>query len=59
MRYKSVDEINNFRFDDCVINSVSESERDISISAEALIVCANNIQNSNYTESYSGTTKIK
>ncbi len=59
MRYKSVDEINNFRFDDCVINSISESGSDVSISAEALIVCANNSQNSNYTESYAGITQIR
>lgn len=59
MNYKSVDEINKFRFDDCRINSVKKTDKDIYIEVEALIVCADNSQNSNYTESYAGTAVIK
>lgn len=59
MNYKSVDEINKFRFDDCRINSIKKTDKDIYIEVEALIVCADNSQNSNYTESYAGTTQIK
>lgn len=58
MAYKSVDEIEGFRFDDCQISWFRMSEQQAELEVEALIVRANNSQNTNYTESYAGTARI-
>ena len=56
MAYKSMDEIEQFRFDDCQIDSFRTIGQDLILEVEALIVRANNSQNTNYTESYADTT---
>lgn len=58
MGFKSVNEVENFRFDDCQICRFSPMENGVELEVEALIVRANNSQNTNYTESYAGTAKI-
>ena len=58
MAYKSMDEIEQFRFDDCQIDSFRTIGQDLILEVEALIVRANNSQNTNYTESYADTTRI-
>lgn len=58
MAYKSVDEIEEFRFDDCQISRFQVSAQGAELEVEALIVRANNSQNTNYTESYADTTRI-
>lgn len=57
--YKSVDELEHFRFDDCQIDTFAVTENGVELMVEALIVKADNSQNTNYTESYAGTTKIR
>ena len=59
MAYKSVDELEHFRFDDCQIDTFAVTENGVELMVEALIVKADNSQNTNYTESYAGTTKIR
>lgn len=59
MAFKSVDEIEQFRFDDCQISTFTVADQEIKLEVEALIVRTNNSQNTNYTESYAGTTKIR
>ena len=58
MAYKSMDEIEQFRFDDCQIGSFRTVGQDLILEVDALIVRANNSQNTNYTESYADTTRI-
>ncbi len=58
MGYTSVDEIENFSFEDCQIHSFRIGENHIEKEVEALIVKSYNSQNSNYTKSYAGTTVI-
>lgn len=58
MSYKSIDEIEQFRFDDCQIQHISVTGQSIELEVEALIVRANNSQNTNYTESYAASTRI-
>ena len=57
--FKSVDEINNFSFEDCVLTGMERAEDGLILDVEALIVRENNSQNTNFTESYAGPTKIK
>ena len=52
MAFVSVNELENFSFEDCQISEVSFENDKIIFSLEALLVRANNSQNSNYTESY-------
>lgn len=59
MGFQSVNEIETFDFQDCQIISFEIRENQIFLELEALIVKANNSQNTNYTESYAGTTKVK
>ena len=47
MAYKSMDEIEQFRFDDCQIDSFRTIGQDLILEVEALIVRANNSQNTN------------
>ena len=49
--YKSVDELEHFRFDDCQIDTFAVTENGVELMVEALIVRADNSQNTNYTES--------
>ena len=58
MSFKSVNEIEEFRFDDCVISCMEATDSDVRLQVEALIVKPRNSQNTNYTESYAGTTDI-
>lgn len=58
MAFKCENELENFSFKDCQINEISFSEKDIIIEVEALIVLAENSQNTNYTNSYADITKI-
>lgn len=57
--FKSIDELNNFSFDDCVVAGIEKAEDGIVFEASALIVKANNSQNTNFTESYAGPSSIK
>lgn len=57
--FKTVNETEKFRYDDCVINKMIIDETGISLSVDALIVKADNSQNSNYTESYADTADIE
>ena len=57
--YISKNEIDKFRFDDCVIEAIEKTDKSVIFSVSALIVKADNSQNSNYTESYAGDTQIE
>lgn len=57
--FKSIDEIDKFDFEDCVLSGFSKAEDGFLLSVEALIIRANNSQNTNFTDSYSGPTEIK
>ncbi len=59
MKYKSVNEIEKFSFDDSVINKFEVENNLICLELEALIVKPDNSQNTNYTESYAGTTTVR
>lgn len=59
MSYKSIDEIEQFCFDDCQIQACSVTEQAIILHVDALIVRAGNSQNTNYTESYADTTELR
>ena len=43
--YKSVDELEHFRFDDCQIDTFAVTENGVELMVEALIVRADNSQN--------------
>lgn len=58
MGFQSINEVENFSFEDCQINKFDVLENSVEIEVEALIVKPANSQNTNYTESYAGTTKI-
>lgn len=58
MSFVSKNEIDKFRYDDCVINEISMDKEDMSLEVEALIVRSDNSQNTNYTDSYADVTKI-
>lgn len=59
MGFQSVDELEQFSFEDCQITSFQIKEEGIFFEVEALIVKARNSQNTNYTDSYAGTTQIR
>ena len=58
MSFKSVNEVEKFRYDDCCIIKRKDIEADLVLEVEALIVKGNNSQNTNYTESYADVTQI-
>ena len=58
MAFQSIDEIEKFSFEDCKISKFQVEESQIYMELEALIVKPDNSQNTNYTESYAGTTKM-
>ncbi|MCQ2497689.1 MAG: hypothetical protein MJ133_01775 [Lachnospiraceae bacterium] len=57
--FKTINETDKFRYDDCVINEMIIDSVGISMSVDALIVKGDNSQNSNYTDSYAGTSQIE
>lgn len=59
MGFESVNEIDKFSFDDCVVNKFEVQEGQLYLELEALIVKAGNSQNTNYTESYAGPTTVR
>ena len=59
MRFQSINEIEKFSFDDCEIQKFEVQENQIYMELEALIVRPQNSQNTNYTESYAGTTYVR
>lgn len=59
MKFKAVNEFDKFSFRDCQISSFRLKEDCITLELEALIVLPSNSQNSNYTESYAGTTRLR
>jgi hypothetical protein len=59
MGYKSVDEIEKFRYDDCRISSFKVDGDSVRLELEALIVKSDNSQNTNFTESYAGTVMAR
>lgn len=59
MKYKSVNEIEKFSFEDCVINKFEVADDIICLELEALRVMPDNSQNTNYTESYARTTTAR
>src|SRR5699024_263598 len=59
MGFESVNEIDKFSFDDCVVKKFEVQEGQLYLEMEALIVKAGNSQNTNYTESYAGPTTVR
>lgn len=59
MAFQSINEIEKFSFEDCKITKFEVKENQIYMELEALIVKPDNSQNTNYTESYAATTKVK
>lgn len=59
MKYQSINEIEKFSFEDCRISKFEVKEDRIQLELEALIVKPDNSQNTNYTESYAGTTNAR
>ena len=56
--FQSVNELDKFSYDDCVLKKLIVSETGLTARVEALIVDANNSQNTNYTRSYAGDSEI-
>lgn len=59
MRFQSMNEIEKFSFEDCEIQKFEVQDNQIYMELEALIVRPQNSQNTNYTESYAGTTYVR
>ncbi|MGN0436613.1 MAG: hypothetical protein ACI4D8_08295 [Wujia sp.] len=59
MSFQSINEIEHFCFDDCVLTGFEVTGSQINLELEALIVRSNNSQNTNFTESYAGTTTVR
>lgn len=58
MSFKSMNEVDNFRYDDCHIVKRNNNKTDLVLEVEALIVKSNNSQNSQFVESYADLTQI-
>lgn len=56
MSFISKNEIDKFDFADCVLNELTRDKGTMKLTLEALIIKANNSQNSNYTDSYADIT---
>ena len=54
MRYRSINELDKFDFRDTVVHKLQISENMLVAELEAVIVQADNSQNSNFTKSYAG-----
>lgn len=59
MSFKSVNELNQFIYDDSQITSAKYENNRLCFELEALIVGTRNSQNSNYTESYADTATME
>lgn len=59
MKFKAVDEIDQFSFDDCTIKEFKVEPDRVSLQLDALIVEPNNSQNTNFTRSYAGLTYVR
>lgn len=57
MKFKSINESDKFDYRDCVITEFAYGENMLTLTLDALIVRANNSQNSNYTDSYAGDAR--
>lgn len=59
MNYKSVDELENFCFQDAQIQGIEYKEDALCFVLDAVIVKAKNSQNTNFTDSYAGTLTMR
>lgn len=59
MKYKSVDEIEKFSFNDCVIRSFRIEDGRVELELDALIVEPTNSQNKNFTRSFADITSVR
>lgn len=59
MAFQSINELEQFRYDDCVISELLVEDTQIKMTVDALIVGRNNSQNTNFTESYADTAIIR
>ena len=59
MSFKSINEIERFTFDDCVVSEFKVNDAGVILTLEALIVDSNNSQNTKYTESYADTVTAR
>lgn len=57
MAFVSKNELDKFSFADCVCSGFARDNSTIKLTLDALIVKANNSQNSNYTDSYADVTE--
>ncbi len=58
MGFKSINEIEQFNFDDCVVTEFVNTGNELRLTLEALIVKSRNSQNTNFTESYADTVTV-
>ena len=58
MKFRSVNELETFNFQDCVIKRLELEQDRVVIDVEALIVGGNNSQNKQFFASYLGETRI-
>lgn len=59
MQYKSINEIEQFSFQDCEMISFKAADSQIQMVLEAVLVMPGNSQNPNYTMSYARTTNVR
>lgn len=59
MSFQSVNELEQFNFQDAQIKDFQVSEALVSFALEAVIVKARNSQNANFTDSYAGTLSMR
>lgn len=59
MKYKAVDELEHFGFQDAKIKKFEKTDSGLLLVLEAVIVKANNSQNGNYTDSYAATLNMR
>ena len=58
MSFCSVNELDKFSFEDCVLSKIEFPEGAVRMTLEALRVLPRNSQNTNFTESYAGTAEL-
>lgn len=58
MSFVSINEIESFRYDDCYIIGRKDTESDMVLEVNALIVKGDNSQNANFTDSYADVAQI-
>lgn len=59
MKFKAVDELEQFSFQDAKIQKTEQQEGCLTFVLDAVIVKAKNSQNSNFTDSYAGTLSMR